>query len=128
MHVGHRIEKLMDRKNWSQKQLAEKVKINTSVLNRIIKGTRPVRDDELKAFSNVLDTTTDYLLGRDINELNNNIKNKRDPLDEEVEKSLKDPETQLFFKDYASAPEEKKAQARNFLKYLLQDEEKKNNS
>lgn len=50
---------------------------------------------------------------------------KEDLLDEQVEELLKNPETQVFFKDYMAAPEEKKAQARNFLKYLLQEEEKK---
>ncbi len=53
----------MDKNEWTQKQLAEKVKMNTSVLNRIIKGKRPVDQDEIVAFSKVFGVTTDYLLG-----------------------------------------------------------------
>ena len=35
------------------------------MLNRIEKGTRPIRDDELKTIADYFNVSTDYLLGRD---------------------------------------------------------------
>ncbi|OIJ07644.1 hypothetical protein BKP35_18340 [Anaerobacillus arseniciselenatis] len=64
MHIGQRIEKIMQNRGWNQKQLAEKVKINTSVLNRIIKGTRPVHHDELAVFSSILEVDSNFLIGK----------------------------------------------------------------
>ncbi len=63
MKVGQRIANILERKNWSQKDLAEKTKISKSVINRIILGTRPARDDELIMLANALGVTAGYLLG-----------------------------------------------------------------
>ncbi|WP_100406228.1 helix-turn-helix domain-containing protein [Bacillus solitudinis] len=64
MNVGKRIESIMEKKDIKQNQLAEKVGINKSVLNRIINGSRPCKDFELAKIADVLDVSTDYLLGR----------------------------------------------------------------
>ncbi|WP_339063619.1 helix-turn-helix domain-containing protein [Tepidibacillus marianensis] len=45
-----------------------------------------------------------------------------DDLDEEIKKLLNNPENGVFFKDYLSAPEEKKKQLRDFMKFLLEQE------
>ncbi|MED4530942.1 helix-turn-helix transcriptional regulator [Metabacillus fastidiosus] len=63
MHVGERIILLREKKGWKQKDLAEKVDINSSVMNRIEKGTRPLVDEEIKKIAVALGVTTDYLLG-----------------------------------------------------------------
>jgi len=63
MKVGDIIQHLRDEKGFNQKELAEKVNLSQSVMNRIELGTRPVRDEELKKIAEVLGTTTDYLLG-----------------------------------------------------------------
>lgn len=63
MKVGEIIQHLRDEKGLNQKELAEKVGLSQSVMNRIELGTRPVRDEELKKIAEVLGTTTDYLLG-----------------------------------------------------------------
>ena len=64
MSVSRRIMELRERRGLNQKELAENLKINRSVLNRIENGTRPVRDDELKIFADYFDVSADYLLGR----------------------------------------------------------------
>ena len=65
MSVSSRIVALRERCGLNQKELAENLHMNRSVLNRIESGTRPVRDDELKIFADYFDVSADYLLGRD---------------------------------------------------------------
>lgn len=64
MYVGKKVIQLREDKDLTQKELAESIDINRSVLNRIEQGTRPVRDDELKRLSDFFDVPSDYLLGR----------------------------------------------------------------
>lgn len=61
--IGRRISEFRESKNISQTELASRININRSVLNRIELGTRPARDLELKGIANVLDVSTDYLVG-----------------------------------------------------------------
>lgn len=64
MSVSSKIIELRERCGLNQKELAEKLSMNRSVLNRIENGTRPVRDDELKIFADYFNVSADYLLGR----------------------------------------------------------------
>ncbi|MGE8207748.1 helix-turn-helix domain-containing protein [Heyndrickxia sp. NPDC080065] len=64
MGIGKRIIYLRERKGWSQRELARRVDLNVSVMNRIESEDRPIKDHELKRLSEVLDISTDYLLGR----------------------------------------------------------------
>lgn len=66
--IGNRIINLRENKNWSQRELARRVGINPSVMNRIELEERPIKDFELDILASVLDTTTDYLLGRELQE------------------------------------------------------------
>lgn len=63
VEIGERISILREKKNISQKELADRINVNKSVMNRIESGERPVRDEELKSISTVLGVTADYLLG-----------------------------------------------------------------
>lgn len=63
MNIGGRIKYLREQIDMSQKQLSERANINTSVMNRIESGERPVRDEELITFSKIFNVSTDYLLG-----------------------------------------------------------------
>ena len=64
MSVAEKIVQLRKYHELSQNELSERIGINRSVLNRIEKGTRPVRDDELEIFADYFNVSTDYLLGR----------------------------------------------------------------
>jgi len=66
--IGKRIINLREAKNWSQRELAKRVRLNPSVMNRIELEDRPIKDFELDLFASVLHTSTDYLLGRELNE------------------------------------------------------------
>lgn len=64
MDIGKRIILLREKKGWSQRELARRVNLNPSVMNRIEQSERPIKDKELAKIADVLDVTTDYLLGR----------------------------------------------------------------
>mgnify|MGYP000844293477 FL=1 len=63
MTTGERIRNTREDMDILQQELADAVEMNVSVLSRIEKGTRPIRDDELKKIARKLGVTTDYLLG-----------------------------------------------------------------
>lgn len=65
MSVSTKIVNLRERHGLNQKELAESLGMNRSVLNRIENGTRPIRDDELKIFADYFNVSADYLLERD---------------------------------------------------------------
>lgn len=62
MDVGARIVSLREKAGLNQLEFSQKVGLNNSVMNRIEKGTRAIRDDELVAIANCLGVSTDYLL------------------------------------------------------------------
>jgi len=62
--IGARIENLIEAKNMSQLDLAKKIGMDKSVLNRIISGDRPARGGELRLLAETLEISVDYLLGR----------------------------------------------------------------
>ena len=64
MLTGERIRNTREDMDILQQELADAIKINVSVLSRIEKGTRQIRDDELVKIADKLHVTTDYLLGR----------------------------------------------------------------
>ncbi|GEM05622.1 transcriptional regulator [Halolactibacillus miurensis] len=71
MNIGERIIKLREKRGWSQRELSRRIDINVSVMNRIESGERPVKDQELLKLSNVLEVSTDYLLGKEDSENDN---------------------------------------------------------
>ena len=80
MSASDRIANLRKDHNWTQEELGKILNISQSVLNRIEKGTRPIRDEELKLFANVFNVSTDYLVGN---------KKLMQPIDEEEKDLLK---------------------------------------
>lgn len=61
--VGLRIVQARENINLNQAELAKKVNINVSVLNRIEQGTRAARDNELLAIAKATNVSVDFLLG-----------------------------------------------------------------
>lgn len=64
MDIGKRIISIREKRGWTQRELASRVNLNVSVMNRIESNERPVKDNELLNLANVLEVSTDYLLGR----------------------------------------------------------------
>ncbi|MBU8740369.1 MULTISPECIES: helix-turn-helix domain-containing protein [Bacillus] len=122
MTVGERIAWLREKRNWNQKDLANKVGLNTSVMNRIEKGKRPLTDAEIVKFAEVLDTTTDYLLGR----YGQGKKDSHTIKESLGAEAYNDPDLQIAFREASDFSEEAKQQAIDFIKYLKEKEKKRN--
>lgn len=58
-----RIINLRESRNWSQKDLGDRLNISKVTMNKIEHGVRKVTSSELKQLSEIFDVTTDYLLG-----------------------------------------------------------------
>jgi transcriptional regulator with XRE-family HTH domain len=98
MEIGERIVLLREKKGWKQKDLADKVNLNVSVMNRIEKGTRPLTDSEIVRIADALDVSTEYLLGR------SNTLTYDD--DKEFQDFLNDSNLGLWFKELKDSPED----------------------
>lgn len=70
-NLSKKIINLRESKDWTQAELARRLNMNKSIMNRIESGERKVSADELKAIAALFEVSTDYLLG------NTNIKNKQ---------------------------------------------------
>ena len=66
MAIGERITGLRESRDVLQKELARAIDVDPVVLNRIEKGKRSARGEELKAIADYFNVTTDYLLGREM--------------------------------------------------------------
>lgn len=87
--MGNKISELRINNGLTQKELAEKINMNHSVLSRIESGERSLRDDEAIAISNFFNVTLDYLLGRS----SNPKLNRKDEID--IQKDLENMKKQL---------------------------------
>lgn len=58
-----RIVNLREGNDWSQAELARRLGIEKSVMNKIENGSRKVSTEELKRLAEIFDVSTDYLLG-----------------------------------------------------------------
>lgn len=63
MEIGKRIEKVLEKSGISQRDLANRIGIDESIVSRIIKGERKPKSDVLANIATALHTTSDYLLG-----------------------------------------------------------------
>ena len=62
-NIGKRIERLLEKNNISQRELASRIDLDESIVSRIIKGERTPKSDVLANIATALHTTSDYLLG-----------------------------------------------------------------
>ncbi len=61
---GEKIKQLREAKGWRQDELAQKVGINRETLSNIENNHRQIKADELSRFADVLEVSSDQLLGR----------------------------------------------------------------
>lgn len=60
---GERISEILQKKNISQKELAERIGITETTMSRYIAGTREPKPDVIANIATALHTTSDHLLG-----------------------------------------------------------------
>lgn len=115
MNIGTRIIELREKQGMTQLEFAKKVNINNSVMNRIEKGLRPVRDDELLSIAECLGVTPNTLLG---------IKSDGYYIDPETaalaEKLRTDPDMKILFSASKDLSPEEMQQAADYVNYLKQ--------
>lgn len=63
MNIGKRIEKVLEKNSISQRELANRIGVDESIVSRIISGDRKPKADILANIATALHTTSDYLLG-----------------------------------------------------------------
>ena len=62
MKIGERIKDLRKAHGLTQEELAQALNMNRVILNRIELGSRPLKDDEVKIFSDFFGVSADFLL------------------------------------------------------------------
>lgn len=62
--VRKNISELRQAHEWSQTELARRVKMKASYISKIESGDRKVSSEELDRFANVFGVSSDYILGR----------------------------------------------------------------
>lgn len=70
-NFGNRLQQLLNENNLSQRQLAKKVNITEAAVSRYINNLQKPRSDILTDIAITLNTTTDFLLGREKSLLSN---------------------------------------------------------
>ena len=117
MNTGERIIKARTKKGWNQRELARRVNLNASVMNRIESGDRAIRDDELVRLAKALGVSTDYLLGI--------TNDKETELTEEARQMFGDPDLyQFYFEKIPQTDEQKLRKYRRMIELMEEDEKK----
>lgn len=62
--IGQRINVALARKNIKQKELAEKLSVSDNTISYFVSGKRTPNTEQIIKISQILDISTDYLLGR----------------------------------------------------------------
>ena len=70
MKIGERIKQKRQELNWSQRELAARMKYDHSTITRIEKGTIDIPQSRVVQFSNVLGVSIAYLMGWEDEEKN----------------------------------------------------------
>lgn len=117
MDVGLRIKELRERLGMEQRELAHKINISQSKMNKIETGyQKRIETDILVDLSNALNATVDYIVGRS----NNPNQTRDDYLDEEIRKLSE--KMQVWYKNEPKDKEVKLDMLRRMIKSFEEDE------
>ena len=119
MSLSNRIKEQRKKLHYTQKQLAEKVKVSPQVISNWERGYTEPSADDIAHLSKALECSGDYLLGR-TNPLSSTIK------DEQVafEKFINDPNLQVFYKELPNSEEEEIEMLREFWEIIKKNKKK----
>jgi transcriptional regulator with XRE-family HTH domain len=108
----NKIINLREARDWSQKDLADRLNISKVTMNKIEHGVRKVTSSELKQLSEIFDVTTDYLLGST---------GKNEPKHIDVD-DIVNNQAMLTSRNHALSDEDRKAIRALLTTYLNSDE------
>lgn len=116
---AERLSYLRSKKKKTQQEMADAIGVTRPAYTAYESGNRKPDYETLNKIVDVLNTNADYLLGRTDDA---SPKYDRNDDEEEIDKLLDDPVHGAFFKGYLDAPEQKKAEMRQFLKFIMEQE------
>jgi len=122
MSLGFRLRERREKFHKTQLEASRHLGISNVQLSRYESDDRKPDPEMLSRFAEYYRTTTDYLLGRTDNpssELSEAAGASQYPAFEEF---INNPEHGVFFKDYLSAPEERKEEMRRFWEFIREKE------
>ena len=117
MTIGERISRERRLNGLTQEGLAKKVGISRAALSHYEKDRREPDYGTLNELAGFFEVSADFLLGR------TDKQNKK--TDEELERILKDPQTNLMFNDWQGMDEEQRQEALRMIKFILYKDETK---
>lgn len=106
----NRIKELRQSLNLTQKELAEKVGFNQTVIGKYERGELEPNLETLKKLSSIFECSIDYIIGHSDDFGNVMVKEKSAP-------SLT-PEEQNLLNDFRSLPRQERSQASEYVHYL----------
>jgi transcriptional regulator with XRE-family HTH domain len=111
--IGKRILQLLESKNMSQRDLAEKTGVQEATISRYVNGHRNPQSEILSKIAQALNTTSDYLLtGKDFSEWANQLQ------DATEKRKLDLLPLKNFYKEFDSLPLSKQVEVIEKLKSL----------
>lgn len=81
MSLGERLKMEREKRNWSQKYVAEKIGITNTVLSNYERDYRDPDTETLRKLAELYDVPTDYLLGRTDKPTNKSLTTEKDEKD-----------------------------------------------
>lgn len=120
---NERLRELRSSKKLSQQELSDRLGLNRATYARYETGDTQPDFDTLKKIADFFDVSTDYLLGRSDKPRSSNQLNGIDEKEQaEFEAFINNPEYGIFFKDYLSAPEERRREMWEIWRVLRENE------
>ncbi|WP_431785700.1 helix-turn-helix domain-containing protein [Paenibacillus lactis] len=120
---GQRLREIRNEHNLTQKQFAKMFQLSESAIGMY---ERDEREPSFKLTNEIADrfnVSTDYLLGRTDNTRPTDYGDDIDPKEiAEFEAFINNPNHGIFFKDYLSAPEERKKELLQFWRFIKEAE------
>ena len=110
MTIGEKISRERRLNGLTQEGLAKKVGISRSALSHYEKDRREPDYETLDELADFFEVSTDFLLGR--------TDKQKETTNDELEKLLKDPQTNLMFNGWKEMSEEERKEAIRMINYI----------
>lgn len=121
-----RLSYLRTKKKKTQQEMADAIGITRPAYTAYESGNRKPDYETLNKIADKLETNTDYLLGRTDDPSPTRSSNFDKKELAEFEAFINNPEHGIFFKDYLSAPEERREEMRKIFRILQEREQSRN--
>jgi len=107
---GKRLKRLRNEKKLTQSELGKIINVSKVSISGYESGDRTPDTDNLRRLADYFEVTSDYLLGREDKRI--------ESMNAELEKLLKDPQTNLMFNGWREMSEEERKEAIRMINYI----------